>query len=561
MVNTETVNNMRESQCKVILLVGKESVGKTLITGAIAGKRGSSSNFQGTTIACEKFSTGDMDIIDTPGLLLGTDAITTRIVVDTISKNDDILLVLNGTQLDDDIKDLIPIVRGKRGIAVVTYWDKIKHIEKAASRIREIEDETGIPFITVDARKISKSDIESIRSALSKSGEFPVLPPASKAGWRLESRKNIFDIPFMGQIIALLLLLTPAWIAVQNANIFADAVYERFSGFLSPALESLNSLPAPLSQVLGGDYGIVAMGPFLLIYALPTVLIFSILLSVYKTTGLADMLSSALHPVVKNFGLAGRDLVRVMMGFGCNVPAVINSRACATCTRQACISAISFGSACSYQLPATIAVFAAAGMSYLVIPYMSVLAVTTLIYLYLTTSKNFLASAKKLTITGRTYLQFPDLHSIWYESWGIIRQFLFLAMPVFIIICIGAALIQWAGLLNLLIIGFAPFMSVLNLPGDASVSVILGSVRKDGIAIGLLNSDWTSLKTGVLTPVQVLTVVYIAGVLLPCLVTLLTVMKEVSVRFALKMAVRQAAAAIIFAFIIAWTGELLYHYI
>lgn len=62
--------------------------------------------------------------------------------------------------------------------------------------------------------------------------------------------------------------------------------------------------------------------------------------------------SQTLHPLLRPFGLSGRDLVRVMMGFGCNVPAVISTRSCSGCTRQTCISAIAFGSACSYQIAA-----------------------------------------------------------------------------------------------------------------------------------------------------------------------------------------------------------------
>lgn len=41
-----------------------------------------------------------------------------------------------------------------------------------------------------------------------------------------------------------------------------------------------------LDAVLGGDYGVVSMFPFLMLYALPTILIFTGLIAVYKSTGL-----------------------------------------------------------------------------------------------------------------------------------------------------------------------------------------------------------------------------------------------------------------------------------
>jgi ferrous iron transport protein B len=45
-------------------------------------------------------------------------------------------------------------------------------------------------------------------------------------------------------------------------------------------------------------------------------------------------------------------------------------------------------------------------------------------------------------------------------------------------------------------------------------------------------------------------------VLLPCLVTALTIAREQSLKFALRLMVRQAIAAILFALILAWGSEL-----
>jgi ferrous iron transport protein B len=72
------------------------------------------------------------------------------------------------------------------------------------------------------------------------------------------------------------------------------------------------------------------------------------------------------------------------MGFGCNEPAVISTQACSSCSRGTCISAIAFGAACSYQLGATLGVFAAAGLPYLILPYLLFLSATTLVYVRLT---------------------------------------------------------------------------------------------------------------------------------------------------------------------------------
>ena len=80
----------------------------------------------------------------------------------------------------------------------------------------------------------------------------------------------------------------------------------------------------------------------------------------------------------------------------------------------------------------------------------------------------------------------------------------------------------------------------------------MASIRKDGL---LLFAEPGTLA--VLTPPQILTGVYLAGVLLPCLVTALTIAREQSVRFAAGLLVRQVIAAILFSLVLAWGGTVL----
>jgi len=295
------------------------------------------------------------------------------------------------------------------------------------------------------------------------------------------------------------------------------------------------------------------MGPFLFVWAGPTMLIFAMILGVYKNTGIVTRMTVSLHPIMRQIGLSGRDLIRVVMGFGCNVPAVVNTRSCSDCTRCSTISAISFGSACSYQFPATLAVFAAVGMGWLVGPYLAVLAVTTFIYVGVIAP----AEARQSTtvVDRRTFLSWPDPKAVAREAWSAIREFFVKALPVFVVITFVAAALDRLGVIDALGSVLGPAMSLFNLPADTALTVVLASIRKDGIA--LLTADGAS-TAATLSPVQVLVVVYLAGVLLPCLVTAFTVAREVSARWALKMMARQAAAAVTFAAVIAWSGALLF---
>lgn len=541
-----------------VVVIGKESVGKSQLVASLTRRYALTGNFRGTTVSCEKYSWDGLEIIDTPGILRESDSETTRLALEKLHERDIVLLLLNATHLDQDLDDLLPLVEGKKGAIVVTFWDMVKSIDNPSEALGRIEKAAGLPLIGVDSRHLSDRERQRIQKELLFPKEFPKGPLEARANWRVEPKKTIFEIPVVGQIVSTALLLVPAWIAVQNANSLADWLYDPVSSLLSPILKDISNWPAPLNYIFGGDYGFVAMLPFLFLYAVPTVIAFAVILSAYKTSGLIDRLTVAMHPVVRPFGLTGRDLVRVIMGFGCNVPAVINSRSCSVCSRGVCISGISFGAACSYQLPATIAVFTAAGMGYLTLPYLLLLAVTTLVYLRFTAPKIARSAENKLMLEGRAFMQWPSFSSTFREASFVMYQFVFKALPIFFGICLIAALLAWSGVLESLSRVLTNIMAIFNLPGSASVAVILGSIRKDGIAIGLLNSDWETLKIPLDTPIQVLTIVYLAGVFLPCLVTLFAISRELKWKFALKMAARQAGFALIFALLVAWVGKFVF---
>ena len=149
------------------------------------------------------------------------------------------------------------------------------------------------------------------------------------------------------------------------------------------------------------------MLPFLLLYALPTVLVFTVLIEVYKSTGLMDLFSCALHSWLKPFGLGGRDLVRVVMGFGCNVPAVVATGSSSGCSGAPASLRSPLVQFARYQLPATLAVFAASGVLWLGPVYLVVLALTTLIYIRMT-APAALRLAPKYACSTCTRLRWPN---------------------------------------------------------------------------------------------------------------------------------------------------------
>ncbi|MEM1086045.1 MAG: nucleoside recognition domain-containing protein [Verrucomicrobiota bacterium] len=550
--------------CVTTVVCGMESVGKTQLLSSLTGRLPMPENFRGSTLACESYRDGDLRWTDTPGLYRESETETARAALATLSDADHVMVVVRANRALEELEMLLPVVAGKTGFVVLTFADRLPTGADLEQGVRGLRESLGLPVFVLDARQLTESQAKALRSAAAdpvKEGKvFPssmpegVAEPFSTASVSDHLLEKIVSQP----LIALMLLFLPAGIAVVNANRFADWLYDPLATLIAPLLGAIAVWPKPLDAMFGGDYGMVSMFPFLLLYAAPTIIVFAGILAIYKSTGLIDRISVALHPWLQPFGIGGRDLVRVVMGFGCNVPAVVATRACSSCSRGACVSAISFGSACSYQLPATLAVFAAAGMAGLGLVYLVVLAVSTLIFLRFTTPRALRLASNALLLPESDPLQRPSWRGVWREMASTLQQFVVMAFPVFVVICFVAAALSWLGVLDWLAKVLTPVMALFHLPGEAATAVVLGSIRKDGLAIGLLDSDWGTLKLAVATPAQVLTAVYLAGVLLPCLVTLFTVARELRWKFAFKLCARQMLWASGFSLVIAWVGALVF---
>ena len=535
---------------RTTVIVGKESTGKSELAAALTGRSPASTNIQGSTIACETYQTRDDAFIDTPGILFRSDTTTTRTALAQLQAHDRILLVVKATHIDDDLADLLPLVAGKQGLVVVTFWDKVLPSDFTQQVVGRWEQASQVRFIPVDARHLSQGQRQQILEALQTPAPFPQQWRPIPAGWQIEPAPTWLEHPRWGWLLAILLLLLPAVIAVWVANGVAGMLDPLIQTGLAPLVNFLSQAPSLLEAILIGRYGLVTMGPLLFVWAAPTVILYALFLGAYKASGLVERITVALHPFLRPFGLSGRDLVRVIMGFGCNVPAVISTRACSSCSRQTCVSAIAFGSACSYQFGATLGVFSAANLPGLAALYLGYLTLTTLIYTRLIAPKAARSPHNALMIERRTFLEIPRWSAIWRETQSTLSQFFTNAIPIFLVITIIASVLDWLGLISLLAGWINPLMGLFGLPPEAALPVILASIRKDGL---LLFAEPDTLA--VLTPLQILTGVYLAGVLLPCLVTVLTIAREQSVRFAVGLMVRQAIAAIGFSMLLSWGGR------
>lgn len=528
-----------------IVLAGFESAGKTALFRCLTREAaGHEANFRGSTVSCRSCHSEECqyEIIDTPGVRFKADTQTTRLALEKIHGSDTVLLVVRGTNLQQEIEGLLAEINAstQRLAVAVTFADKDE--AKISNLASHYQETLGVPVVALNARDLSPINRTILLKAI-QDARLPITlsPAAPQSSWKLVPSATWFESRKIGPVLALLVLalmwVIPVITAYQFAAFLQPIVDDAFIG---PVTDWLNARLSPLAaSFLTGGYGVLTLGWYSFLWAFPVVLLIGLSTAFCEETGLQDRIMRSLDPWMRHFGLSGRDLMPILSGFGCNVVAVHQSRACSSCTRKSCVSMISFGSACSYQIGATLSVLGAGGHARLFLPYLALLFVVGLIHTRVWNGKK--SKLEFMPVNERAFLHFPKPRALWWRVKGVLKQFLLQAMPIFILICIVAALLDVSGILGHLATAVAPLLKLFHLPGEVAPAILFSILRKDGLLT--LNQGEGALAAS-LSSGQVFTLVWLAGTLTACLVTLWTIRNELGWRTALSLAGQQAATSL-----------------
>lgn len=541
-----------------VLLVGLESVGKSALFRSLTGlATGDELNFRGSTVVVRAapLSGQEAQVVDTPGIRAADDSDTTHLTLAQVEQADTILLVARGTHARQEVETLLahvePQLAHHKVALVFTFADR-SHAQ-LPSAVKAYTDSLGIPVVLVNAREMNATEraalLQAVDSAVPLSTpsnatialpDIPIIQPQS----------TVYEQPRWGAPLSLLTLFLLFAVPVYLAYILADSLQPIVDAVV---IEPLVNWMAPLAtavpllyDVLVGDYGVITLGWYSFLWAFPVVVFIGISVAITEEVGLKDRITASLDPWLRRIGLNGRDLIPVLSGYGCNVVAVFQSRSCSRCTRQACTSLIGYGSACSYQIGATLSLFAVAGYPGLFAPYLLLLFVVGAIHTRIWYKP--LAADSAEALVDRSFLQPPSWRAVLWRVRAVLKQFLWQAMPIFLIMCAVGAVLAYTGVLAWLSERLAPLMGLFGLPGAVAPGVIFAIVRKDGLLI--LNQGEGALLAS-LTVGQMFVLVYLASTLTACLVTLWTVRKELGGRVAVKIAGRQALTSLVSTFLLA----------
>ncbi|MCM3701639.1 nucleoside recognition domain-containing protein [Paenibacillus macerans] len=528
-----------------VVMIGFESSGKSALFRGLTGQNtGEEANFRGSTVMVRRGSLTDaMELADLPGIRVKDDSVVARMAMDAVTDADILLLVVRATHAAKELPLLLDAVKpdGKHAVLVLTFADKIR--AGLPELTRECSDWLGIPVFAVDARWIMPADKKELLRVLDEAG--PIRPGAG-ASLALPFRAvqpqiTWFEHPIWGRPLSfamtLLLFAAPVLVAYLLSAWLQPITDRRV---IDPVKSLFADTPLLLHSFLVGDYGLLTLGWYSFLWAFPVVLLLGLSVALVEESGIKDRITDSLDGPMRVIGLSGRDLIPVLSGFGCNVVAVFQSRACSACTRKSCVSLIAFGSACSYQIGASLSVFSSAGHPWLFLPYISVLGLAGALHTRVWNGKP--APLAERGYESKTYLQKPGIRAVSWRIRTVIKQFLFQSMPIFIAICLTAAALQLTGLMTWLTAIVQPVLRLFHLPPDAASGIVFSMVRKDGLLI--LNQGEGELLTS-MNAAQVFLLVYLASTLTACLVTLWTVRKEMGWSFAASMAGKQAATSLV----------------
>lgn len=321
--------------------------------------------------------------------------------------------------------------------------------------------------------------------------------------------------------------------------------------FLSNLISTyVTGLVQPLDPKLSGSIqGIVWNGVWGgvnagLTLVVPFVIPFYLLLAMVEDSGLlsrvAFMMDSAMHKI----GLHGKALIPIILGYGCNVPAIRACRIMET-RRERLLAAFAITFApCSAR---TIVIFGMVGL-FLGVQWALALYVVDVAIIFV------LGRIAMKAIPGKSTGLIMEMHSFKVPSLSVVRKQTWvrtksIANFVFPIYILGSALVQVLFALHLLTpIGnvMAPLtVWVLGLPVITGILLVFGVVRKELVLLGAVAIFGTTNLSLFMTPVQLVTLALVSLIYIPCLSVFAILAKDFGRKAAITISIANIVSAII----------------
>jgi len=283
----------------------------------------------------------------------------------------------------------------------------------------------------------------------------------------------------------------------------------------------------------------------MLALVVPYILVFYVMLSVLEDTGYLVRVVSLLDGVMHKLGLHGRAVIPMVVGFGCNVPAILATRAMGSKRERLILATlITIAVPCSAQTAIIIG-----SVGHYVGPWWALL-----IYIILMGTLVALGLALHKTIkfepTGLMVeipdMRWPSAKQTAVKTYIRLKEFLTIAFPLLLAGSIVLEILMAIGTLGDLTDPAEPFMNaVLGLPGFTVVAIIFGILRKEMALQMLIVLAGTSDLAQKLSPDQMFVFALVMAVFMPCLAAFAVMSKEFGIKSTVMVAVASISLAMV----------------
>jgi ferrous iron transport protein B len=562
-----------------ILLMGNPNVGKSVIFSKLTGVNVVSSNYVGTTV---DYTVGDVSfgrqrgvMIDVPGVYsLEATSEAEKVAVSLLEEGADVIVcVLDATHLERNL--LLANQLREYQIPIVYSLNLLDVAERQGIKIdaAKLSEELGAPVIpTVAIKNAGLMDLlrKAVSFAKEKAKPEPKLSDeerwlkikdiVAKVQTEVEKKTTFMDLledktiqPWPGIPIALLVLILSLGVVIGGGKgLRALVLLPLVRDVIQPFLTNIVSLLVPpgiFRNLLVGEFGIFIIGiewPFALI--LPYVFLFYIVFSFLEDSGFMPRIAVLADGVFRRIGIQGGNIIPIMLGYGCAVPAILGSRTANTYKERLIVAAlVSFAVPCASQSAAFFALLGDRSVAALAFVYL----LSILMGLFVGYVMNRMVPGKSQPMLLEVpNLLWPDKEAFKKKLKIRMKGFLVDAEGPMLMGIIIASLIAETGVLNEFSKLIGPLVEGwLGLPKEASLSLLLGIIRRELAVLPLLELNLSTLQ---LVVGSVIALFY-----LPCLSVFAVLAKEFSLKAAVFIGVLTTTFAFIFGGIINKLGGLI----
>ena len=295
--------------------------------------------------------------------------------------------------------------------------------------------------------------------------------------------------------------------------------------------------------VLGLMQGISGGVAIVLPYLAPFLVGMGILEDVGYLPRVAFLMDALMHKM----GLHGKAVVPFILGFGCNVPAVMSTRILEDKRDRYIAAALSTMVPCAARLAVVFGLVA-----FYVGPVIALAIYLFNLFVIAVTGKlltKFMPEDSPGLILEMPVYRIPTLRTVVQKSWFRIREFIIEAWPVLIVGSVVLALLSFFSLTQYINVVVSPITWILGLPSPVGVPLIFGVLRKELSLIMLGQALGSTNFSTVLTPVQMITFSVFVVFYIPCLATLSVLRRELGTREMLSIAALTVCVALVAALV------------